>query len=125
MRIHNVQFVLPSNDPQQSLRFYVDGLLFSKVSEQPNVGLWTVALDDLQISFVRADDASLVARPNSRYFLFTVGIDGIRDYYAHVRATGLVQIENELDYYPGDTWQFSVTDNNGFRIGFNQKDPVA
>jgi predicted enzyme related to lactoylglutathione lyase len=122
MRIHRVDLILPSADPQQSLRFYVDGLLFTKVSEHPTAGLWTVALGDFQISFVRAEDASLIVRPKSRYFLFSVWVDGIQDYYDRVCTTGLVQIENGLDYYPGNTWQFSIIDNSGFRIGFNQMD---
>jgi predicted enzyme related to lactoylglutathione lyase len=125
MRIHSIHFAIPSSDPERSFRFYVDGLLFRKVAEYPKFGLWGVGLGDFEIAFVHAEDASLVARPNSRFCLFSMRIDDIEDYYNRVRATGLVQIETELDYYPTQTWQFSIIDDNGYRIGFDQKAPVA
>lgn len=121
MTIREIQFNLPSNDPQESARIYVQGLFFRSIAAHSDLGLFTVALGDFQISFVRTEDASLIAMPSSRYFLFSVQTEGIEDYYKRVCGTGLVRIENELDYYPGGNWQFSIIDNNGFRIGFNQK----
>jgi predicted enzyme related to lactoylglutathione lyase len=125
MRVHGVYFAIPSNDPERSFRFYVDGLLFRKVAEYPKVGVWGVGLGDFEITFVHAEDASLVARPNSRFSLFSLRIDDIEDYYNRIRETRLVRIETELDFYPGETWQFSITDDNGYRIVFNQKASAA
>jgi predicted enzyme related to lactoylglutathione lyase len=125
MRVYDLQFNVPSNDPKASLRFYVDGLLFTEVSYHPKISLGTVAFGDFKISFVQAEDASLITKPNSRYTLFSIRLEGIQDYYNRVRAIGMAQIERELDYYPGQTWQFTVVDNNGYRIAFNQKDSVA
>jgi len=97
MRVGDRQFNVPSNDPRASLRFYVDGLLFTDVSDYPKTSLCTVALGDVQISFVQTEDASLIAaRPGSRYFLLNVRLEGIQDYYDRVRAIGMARIETSL-----------------------------
>jgi hypothetical protein len=118
MRVKHTNPILPSRDLCGSLSFYVDGLLFERISEYPY--MITVAFDAFHLSFVHPEDASFSSSPSSRYFAVSLEITGIADYFAKIKKVGKVKFHQELDFHPGEFWQFSVIDNNGYRIGFNE-----
>ena len=119
-----VTFVVPSINPKQSLRLYVDGLFFRSIRENSEYGMYYVALGEVVLAFARPEDCALIIRPDSYCHLFSIHVDDIQDYYNRVRAAGLVQIVDLLDDH-GGFWRFRVIDNNGYNIGVAQNDRVA
>lgn len=117
MRVQQIHLSLPTNDLKESLRFYVEGLLFAKVFDLPQY--CTVSLDSFWLSFVPAEGACMPVQGDRGGSLFSVQLDDIHGYRDRVKATGRVRFEQELELMMPGVWQFAVIDNNGYCVGFS------
>jgi hypothetical protein len=115
MRIIDSERGVPTARMKHCVKFYIDGLLFTKVSESAD--RCTVAFGSDQVVFRKAHKDEVRALHDAGFSLCFRG-DGIHGYYERVRATGRVKFEQELELMQPGVWQFSLIDPNGYPVVF-------
>jgi uncharacterized glyoxalase superfamily protein PhnB len=106
---------IPTAEFGQCLRFYIDRLFFTKVSESSME--CTVALGSDRVKFRRAHRDE-VRSLRELGFALDFQVADIRAYFERVRAAGDMKFEQELELMQPGVWQFSVLDPNGYHVGF-------
>jgi catechol 2,3-dioxygenase-like lactoylglutathione lyase family enzyme len=117
LRITGFEFWLPSLDLKGSLEFYVGHLGFRKVWDFE--AYCTVSYGNVRLAFRPTGSPDLIKQFQGESGLLCLEVSGIHGYYEKLKAAGVV-IEHELELMAPGVWQFSVKDNNGYYIGFNE-----
>lgn len=116
-----VSITLPTSDPKRSLNYYTEALLFRNTT----VGeFYCAAYNSIELCFVAQRDVNFnpldISEPNYCFLAFNVS--EIAHYFSEITRKGVAQIDSHLDFKPGGFQQFSVVDDNGYIIVFNQWD---
>ncbi len=115
MRIIDSERGVPTTNLKRCVDFYIEVLGFTKVSQSPD--RCTIALGSDQVVF-RKGHKNEVQALREIGFSLSFRIRDIREYYDRVRSTGRAEFRQELEIMQPGVWQFSLTDCNGYPIGF-------
>ena len=114
--IKHVSISLSTNSVRQTAEFYRYGLLFTLRKE--SLQRCTVTKDVLTLSFRQTDAVLTPVKEGDTGVLIDLYVENIQKYFKEVQDMRRVAFEQELELMMPRVWQFSLRDNNGYRLFF-------